>query len=60
MLIRQSMNLAVHLAAGVAVGMLAVIALERSLRRDREDRVEMPPPPEPAPVPPTSGAAPGM
>ena len=60
MLIRQSLNLAVHLAAGVAVGVLAVVALDRSLRRDRGDRVEMPPPPEPVPGPPPSGAAPGI
>lgn len=56
-LVRQSVNAALHLAAGAVVGALAVVALERALRRGRNEfEAAEPPPvspvPEPGPVPP--------
>lgn len=56
-LVRQSVNFTVHLAAGAVFGALTLVALERALRRRRNEfEAAEPPPvspvPEPGPVPP--------
>lgn len=62
-LVRQSVSFAIHLAAGMAVGALTLVALERALRRQRHgieppappDVTPVAPGPEPGPVPPDVG-----
>lgn len=53
MIIRQSINFAAHLLAGVVLGALVVGTIRNRRSADRDEPLEprYPPPPEPAPKP---------
>lgn len=59
MFIRQGLNFAVHLVAGIAFGALTVAAATRCLRRDEDaEDMDLGPTPPPAAEPPPPGAGP--